>query len=72
MAPSPTTSAAPSVPPGDVAIAVTLDPTVEQTEAQMLWNRYMENPSKGKHPYNKTAVLLLSWKNGDLNTGPEA
>jgi hypothetical protein len=48
------------------------DPILEQTNAQMLWNHHMKNIQKHRQPYNDTAVLLLSWKEGDLKTGPEA
>jgi hypothetical protein len=74
MVPTSTTGGGASVPVGDgVANGVVApDPTLEQTKAQMLWNNHMKNPQRQTQPYNDTAVLLLSWKNGDLNTGPEA
>jgi hypothetical protein len=42
----------------------------EQTRLQMLWDRHMQNIAKYVR-YTETAVLLISWEEGDLYTKPE-
>lgn len=46
-------------------------PTAAESLLQMAWDSQMKYTDQGRKIYKKTAALLLSWKNSDLNTGEE-
>ena len=45
--------------------------TAAQTRFRDIFDSHTKNAVKTRRPYTKTAVLLISWRNGDLNTGDE-
>jgi hypothetical protein len=57
--------------PDESTSAIAPQATAEQTRLQMLFDGEMQDPTKSGHPYKKTFVLLLSWKKGEFDTGPE-
>lgn len=61
-----------SMPPPGKAIADAAAPaTAEHAKLEALWDGIVQNATASRPVYNKTVVLLLTWKESDLDTIPE-
>jgi hypothetical protein len=43
-----------------------VSPAAQHTKLQLLFDRNIERPVEKSRPYEKTAVLLISWIDSDL------